>query len=273
MDVESFFDTCCIKRLWVQPCAEQSGAEGIARYLTLLDKYGVKATLFVTTDSLAYTLPYLRQAKENGHSLAFHATEHIASTDLTKDEFERQIQSGTEKMKETFGETPSGYRAPCFKLDDERLNIVKKYFVYDSSNLAYEKACSTDTFSLDEFVPRADNIFQKGEFFEFRPCIGKLLWVKFPLSGGGYIRLLPWFIVASALKKYIKTHDTYLFYVHPFELVDNKEKCIKKLSLKDKLYIKIGRKKYLKKIERIIVYLKKAGYVFLTPEEYIKKNI
>jgi hypothetical protein len=270
MDIETFFDTCCIKRLGVQPYEEGAGAEGIEKYLNLLDKYGIKATMYVTTASLAYTLPYLKRAKEKGHSLAFHATEHIEATHLTKEEFERQIRLGIETMREAFGETPKGYRAPCFKLDEERLPIVEKYFSYDSSNLAYEKACDEATFRLDEFSKKADNIYQKGDFFEFRPCIGKLLGKKFPVSGGGYLRLSPWFIAAHAVKKYIKTHDSYLFYVHPFELSDRKEDCIKRLSRQDRLYIKRGRRSYLKKIEKIIVYLQKEGYIFLNMEEYIK---
>jgi peptidoglycan/xylan/chitin deacetylase (PgdA/CDA1 family) len=120
MDVETFFDTSCIKRLGVTPYEEGACAEGIDKFLDILNKHGIKATLFVTTDSLKYTAPYLKKAQSQGHILAFHATNHVAPINLTLEEFEEQIRQGVETMQSTFGGTPSGYRAPCFMLDDER---------------------------------------------------------------------------------------------------------------------------------------------------------
>jgi hypothetical protein len=148
--------------------------------------------------------------------------------------------------------------------------VVEKYFAYDSSNLGFKEACADATFSLDDYEKNNDIVYKKNNFYEFRPCSGSLFGKLLPVSGGAYLRLVPWCFAFHSLKKYIRTHESYLFYVHPFELCTKKEECVKKLKFTDRLYINIGRRSYYKKIEKIINFLKKEGYVFTTPEEYIK---
>jgi peptidoglycan/xylan/chitin deacetylase (PgdA/CDA1 family) len=272
MDVESFFDTCCVKEAGIEPCAADCCAEGIGTFLQILDEYQIPATMFVTTDSLDYTLPYLQVAKQKGHVLAFHATEHVSTTNLSLQQFEDNLQRGIQIMSETFGEQPKGYRAPCFGLNNEQEKVVEKYFTYDSSNLGFQKALNSASFSMQDFTQKSNVVYQKGNFYEFRPCVGRLLFRKFPLSGGGYLRLVPWVFLSHAVKRYIRTHNDFLFYVHPFELCSQKISCVKKLAFHNRLYVNIGRRTYAKKIKKIICLLKQEGYQFINSEEYIKQE-
>ena len=50
-DVESFFDTSCVREKGIRFDKNHDGAEGFAAYLSLLDEYDIRATLFLTVDT------------------------------------------------------------------------------------------------------------------------------------------------------------------------------------------------------------------------------
>ena len=62
-----------------------------------------------------------------------------------------------------------------------------------------------------------------------------------------------------------------MFYVHPYEVSKNKVPKLKNLKFVEWLFIRIGRKSYLRKIEKIIKYLKKKGFEFKSLGEYAKE--
>ena len=66
---------------------------------------------------------------------------------------------------------------------------------------------------------------------------------------------------------YIRRHDYYVFYLHPFELTRRKIPFFKELKNYDKYYIKQGIRHYNRRVERIIQMLLKNGYEFVTFEK------
>ena len=62
-----------------------------------------------------------------------------------------------------------------------------------------------------------------------------------------------------------------MFYVHPYEVSKKKAPRMKGLKFVEWLFVRIGRKSYLKKIEKIIKYLKKKGFEFKSLNEYTKE--
>ena len=99
----------------------------------------------------------------------------------------------------------------------------------------------------------------------------KVLNGSIPISGGGYLRLIPFFFINHYLKKYIKKNNSYIFYCHPFEVSNGKLPKFSELSFVERSYINHNRGKYLKRIEKIIKYLIKNNYEFNTFEQYIEK--
>ena len=86
-DVESFFDTSCVKEKGIRFDKNYDGVEGFADYLSLLDEYGIRATLFLTADIANRWQEILKKAVKNGHRLAVHAYNHEDVTRLSGDEF------------------------------------------------------------------------------------------------------------------------------------------------------------------------------------------
>lgn len=270
MDVETLFDTSCLEEKQTPYEKEIDAKNGFIGYLRLLDNYGVKATLFLTGDTLNLWQKEILSAKDSGHEIATHALKHENVTKADNESFSNSVKEMAKITKNAFGATPKGFRAPCFGIDENKIEILKGLgYTYDSSALNYDKAMRSGYLDLSAYEKLNDVVYKKEGFYEFKPCVGKVLFKTLPVSGGAYLRVLPWFIVKNAVKRYIKKSDAYLFYVHPFEVVNERIPKNDKLTVFEKLYLKRGRKSYLKKIESIIKMLKNEGYIFQTMEKYI----
>ncbi len=266
MDVERFTDTECVANSSEKVNVDLM--DGFDEYLKILDKHGIKGTLF-TVGSLAPKIAdKLKKAINNGHRLALHSYKHIAPIDVKLDTFKSEILKTKEHLSKLFNTEIVGFRAPFFSLDSDRLSILKDLgFKYDSSHLDYQKARHTVELSLKGFKEFTKNIFYDGEFFEFGLSKQKVLGMPFPISGGGYVRLSNWGFVKTLIKQYLKENDYYVFYLHPFELTTQKIPYLKDLKSYDKYYLQYGINSYGKHIEQIIIMLKNFGYEFVTFEE------
>lgn len=266
MDVEAFTDTECVSNSSVN--VEVDLLDGFDEYIKILDRHGIKSTLF-TVGSLAPKITNrIKRHISNGHKLALHGYEHIAPMSLTTEQFKEQTKKAKQTLSEIFGTEISGYRAPCFSIDNERLSILKELgFKYDSSHLGFTKARHTVELDLNSFKELRDGIFCDNGFFEFGLSKQKIFGQPYPISGGGYIRLGNWEFLKGVIKQYIKQNDYYVFYLHPFELTTQKIPFIRDLKPYDQYYIKTGISSYGRHIEQIIKMLKAFGYQFVTFEE------
>lgn len=270
MDVESYYDTSCLKEIGFKGSDEYACASEIDEFLSLMQEIGAKATFFATSDFLPLSYEYLKKAKDLGHGIGIHAKEHISPIHQSVKEFENSLKSAKTEIEQSLGVEVISYRAPCFGLDEDRLKIVKDVGIKaDSSFLDFERALNSGTFSLDGFRKINDTVYEKDGFYEFKISKSKIFGKSIPVSGGAYLRLMPWFLVKYLLKKYLKTADSYVFYTHPFELSTLDLPIPKNLPFFKKVYINRGRKVYLKRIRKIIKLLKKQNYEFLSFENFV----
>ena len=258
MDVESYYDTTCLKENNIPPVEEFCCASQVDEYLSFLNKKGLKATFFVVISFLPYVKETLLKAVKTGHEIGLHAYEHhvIKSQDIK--EFEKDIKESISIIKKELGVTPVSFRAPCFEIDEEHLEVVRRNgLVLDSSlhevDDSYEK--------LNDIVAR------KGEYFEFTVPTKKMFGRTINLYGGGYARTLP---IQGLIKKNIKKSNAYIFYFHPFEINPNELPLFEGIKSGEKTYINRGRKSYFKKIRELIEVMEKDGYQFMTFSEFAK---
>ena len=162
-----------------------------------------------------------------------------------------------------------GYRAPCFSLDRERLDLVEKSgFEYDSSRIDFSMHPLYGTIKMDDYLALSNNIFRKNNFFEFQVSTLSMLKRTIPVSGGGYIRIFPWIIMKRLVQKYIMNNDLYILYIHPFELSNRNTPSVPdSTSWKTKFRFGYGRDSVSNKINLLIRLLKDNGYQFVTFSE------
>lgn len=268
IDVESLYDSELLKDR-MNYDSKYSYECYLKDYIDLLDKYNIKGTLFLLESSIKESKDIINYAIKNGHEIALHGKNHTSPFEQSDEEFEKTIKESKEKIEKEFNVEIKGYRAPCFGIDENKLKIIKKLgFKYDSSNLDFHLAKKSGNVNLDTYNKDHMCVASKDGFYEFSLAKVKAYSGHMPVSGGGYIRLVPWFVMKYYIKKYFKKADSYIFYVHPFEIGKGKIPNIKELNWKERLYLRIGRKQYLRKIEYIIKLLKKKGFEFKAMGEY-----
>lgn len=269
MDVESFADTECISASGIQVNADLM--DGIEEYIKILNQHGIKSTLFTVGDFAPKIADRLQTHIAEGHSLALHSFSHIPPMSVPLEQFRENIRSAKKRMQELFGVDVVGFRAPCFSIDEDRLNVLQELgFLYDSSHLGFLAARHTVKLNLDKFRMLRNGIFRKKNFYEFSLSTEKVFGHSFPVSGGGYVRLSHWGFIKALISHNIHHNNYYVFYLHPFELTKQKLPFLRELKLYDKYYIKTGIRNYKRRIEYIIRLLKKHGYEFVTFEQLVK---
>lgn len=267
MDVESFTDIECLKNIKFKE--DYNVNDGIKNYLDLLNKYNIKSNLFVLSSFVDSNKEILKEALNDGHKIALHGYDHTSPSLLNDNDFKNGIIKAKKHINELLKIEVNGYRAPCFSISNSKFSILEEMnFTYDSSYVDYKHTYNKSIFELSNFEKIYKCIYKKNDLYEFSLPVCN----NFPVGGGGYVRIAPWFFVKSLIKKYIKKNDLYIFYLHPFETSSANLPKIKQLKFYDKMYINYNRhQKYLNRIEKIIKLLIKNGFEFKTFEDIINK--
>lgn len=274
MDVESFGDISCLREKNRAEYENFRVENMMADYLDLLDKYGIKATFFVVCSSLEYTGEYLARAVKGGHEIALHGLTHdiIAHTD--REEIKRQLAEGKALLEREFNTKVCGYRAPCFAITNDVIEVVRELgFKYDSSRLDIKLSYVRSAAGFDGFERVCEGILKSENFYEISPCKVKTPFGTVNISGGGYLRLAPYSMVKRGIKKFLKTSDYYAFYCHPFDIFTGKVPPLKGISPLNAHYVKAGRKNFLSRTENIIKMLVDEGYAFSTIGDFLNTEI
>ena len=266
VDVEAFADTECVSNSGAD--VQEDMLDGLDEYIQILDKYGIKATMFSVCRTALAAKERIASHIAKGHSLALHSMDHIAPCLLSNEQFRQETSLAKKLLSETFGTEITGYRAPCFGIDNDKLDILRELgFLYDSSRIDFSAARHTVDVNMQRFEELRKGIFRSDGFFEFGLIHNRIFGQDFPISGGGYVRMFNWGIIKAAIMDYIRKNDYYVFYLHPFELSRKKTPHIPNLKFYDRIYLNYGLHSFPHKVEYIIRILKKAGYVFVTFDE------
>ncbi len=271
MDVEDFADAGCLVMRGINP--DNDVSDGVDEYISILERHGIKATLFTLKTTAEKIEEKLKMYSERGHSVAVHGYDHTPLNYLDADEFKSGIKKAKEYFEKLLGKEITGYRAPFFSMDNEKIEVLKELgFKYDSSSHDFTKnylkgKLIKGGFNLTDHERFLSGASHKDGFFEFSLSCENILGCSYPVSGGGYVRLCPWPLVKNGLRRYIRKNDFYVFYLHPFELSNNCPKDISGIPAAEKHYLNGGIKSYGRKIEKIISMLKREGYEFVTFDE------
>ena len=260
MDVESFYDTGCVKGKKVVVDPKFNCAKEIKKYVDFLDGHNIKATFFVTVSFLKEAKEYLLYAIEHGHEIGLHCYNHEKINKYTSEQFEEMIVKSKKEIKEELGVEPIGFRAPCYRSRIEFLDILSKHgFIFDSSVTKPNKK---------DFKKISDTVYYGHRMYEYIPVRRVVLGKEILLSGGGYLRMLPRKEIMRVIKKHIENHDGYMIYLHPFEISEDELPVPSNILAIQKAYVKYGRKEYLDRIEQILSYLKDNNYTFASMGDF-----
>ena len=260
MDVESYFDTLCLKNKKIDRNPKYNCAIDIQKYVHFLNKHHIKGTFFVVADFIKDCKEYLLEAIKDGHEIGLHCLHHQSYKKTSKEDFRKDIIEAIDIVKKELGVTPVGFRFPCFKPREELLDVLKELgFIYDSSVVKPSKK---------KYKQVQGFVYDRGDLVEFAPNIFDFPLKKVLLSGGGYCRFLEGKQLDSVLHKHINKNDSFLVYFHPFEIHEGYLPVPWNILAAQKRYLRKNRDKYLNFLDELIAYLKDHGYEFSNMKEY-----
>lgn len=273
MDIEDWYH---LDYFQGRNCDRQASMlDGLDEYVAILNESKVKSSFFVVGELIAPLSDTLGRLINQGHDLGLHTHRHVRPMLQSVAEFRHDLQQAIRIYQAVFSQAPEGFRAPCFSLDRERLDIVAQSgFHYDSSRIDFSDHPLYETLDLTGFDHVYPMVYRREQFFEFEVSTLPVMGKRIPVSGGGYIRIFPWFLMRRLILSYLRRNNIYVMYIHPFEL-----SLCRTPPLPDgtgaltKLRFLHGRHSVANKLRKLISMLASCGFEIVTFSELRKRMV
>jgi len=243
--------------------------DGTRVVLDLLDAHGVRATFFVLGWVADREPALVRDIAMRGHEIACHGYGHVLPMQLTEREFRDDLLRGRQALEEITGAPVVGYRAPSFSISERHLKILSEYFFrYDSSfhpfalHRRYGRLAQLGT-RLRAGVYRTDD-----GLIELALPVERFATAPFPVSGGGYFRVLPAALFRRLVRRALVRDGHYIMYLHSWEF-DPAQPRVRgaKLGARFRHYHNLVQT--LPRMQRLIPHLQNLGTRFVTATEFV----
>lgn len=223
VDVEDYFHVAALasaipRKSWDN--MEYRAEASTHRLCNLFADAGIKATFFVL-GWVARKSPHLvREIQAAGHEIASHGWSHSLVYNQTREEFTRETRDSKALLEDICGRPVEGYRASTYSITKRSLwaldVLCELGFRYDSSVFPIRH----DMYGIPDAPKHPGTIQAPGgaSIVEFPMSTATFAGVRVPVSGGGYFRLLPYWLISSGLRKLNNEKRPFVFYLHPWEV-------------------------------------------------------
>lgn len=190
------------------------------RLLQILDDGNVRATFFVL-GWVADRYPGLvREISDAGHEVASHGDRHRLVYQQGRAGLEQDLRRARRLLEDLTGQPVIGYRAPGFSIGPRApwaFDVIRKAgFLYDSSLFPARRVHggAPQAARAMHRIPVEDG----QELAEFPSSVIELGPFRVPFAGGGYVRLLPYSLIAWAMRRHNGHDEPACVYLHPREI-------------------------------------------------------
>jgi polysaccharide deacetylase family protein (PEP-CTERM system associated) len=184
--------------------------------LDILRQHKVRATFFVL-GLFAERLPeVVAEIAADGHEIGSHGYSHKPVFGIGPAAFADELARSVSLLEEISGQPVVGYRAPDFSITNDSLwalNIIANQGLhFDSSIFPYRNS----RYGIAD-APRHAYALANGliELPLSTVRWGRRTW---PVAGGGYLRLYPYFVTRWAIRRIEAERAPAVVYLHPYEL-------------------------------------------------------
>jgi polysaccharide deacetylase family protein (PEP-CTERM system associated) len=221
VDVEDYFQVVAFETLVRRADWDRYPSrvvESTGRLLDLLAERGVRGTFF-TLGWIARKFPSLvSRIAGAGHEVASHGDWHRRVSQLDVAGFRAELRDSKAALEDAGGQPCLGYRAPSFSVvpgGEWAFEVMlEEGYRYDSSLFPVRRP--------DYGYPAAPEgpcllDCPSGTLLELPLATTRLLGVRLPAAGGGYLRQLPLALHRRAFGAADRAGVSAMFYVHPWE--------------------------------------------------------
>jgi polysaccharide deacetylase family protein (PEP-CTERM system associated) len=223
IDVEDYFhvsvfDGILPRSRW--DAMETRVASNTDRLLEVFQNAQVKGTFFVL-GWVAERFPQLiRRIARAGHEVASHGTAHRLVYDMTPKAFREDVRRSKAVLEDATGGMVLGYRAPSYSITPRSLwaidILIEEGYRYDASIFPIHH----DRYGIPLSPRHAFRLDRSGGVIIEAPA-STVRWgpFNFPVAGGGYFRILPYWWTRSGIERVNRLERRpAIFYLHPWEI-------------------------------------------------------
>ncbi|SHJ34952.1 polysaccharide deacetylase family protein, PEP-CTERM locus subfamily [Dethiosulfatibacter aminovorans DSM 17477] len=273
LDLEEWYHLEYVKEYKDIISSEQRFASKVIPFLKTMADNGVYLTVFVLEETARENRDIVKQIADLGHEIGCHGKEHELVYELTTKEFRKRIGESKKVLEDIIGKPIKGYRAPCFSMENEKFDVLWDLgFIYDASLIRFKEHKLYNVMDMSSFDKMESMIYRKGDKYEFETPTLEIMGKSIPISGGGYFRLFPLWLMKYFMRKHWEKEDNFVFYIHPFEIVGETLENGKRMGTKNHFRFQVGRPGLSEKLIRYIKWLKKQNVEFMKFSDYIDLN-
>lgn len=220
VDVEDYFHVAAFEKQ-ITPADWNDMTPRVDRNTRVLldqfDRNNAKATFFFL-GWVAQRFPDLvKEVQRRGHEVASHGFSHTKVHQQTQAEFRDDVIRAKDILEQLTGQPVIGYRAPSFSINKQSewaFEILKDIgHLYSSSTYPIKH----DLYGVPDW-PQLPYMRPEGIWEIPMPTL-TMFGRQLPIAGGGYFRLMPYWLSSSLISKFLKEDRMpYMFYFHPWEI-------------------------------------------------------
>ncbi|GAB5441654.1 MAG: DUF3473 domain-containing protein [Fuerstiella sp.] len=160
----------------------------------------------------------VREIQSAGHEIGCHSQQHQLVYELGPDRFRADLRTSRDVLQQITGKPVRLYRSPSFSVTRKSLwalpILAEEGFTIDSSIYPVRH----DRYGIPD-APRQPFLCDTpgGPIAEFPGMVCSVGATNIPVGGGGYLRLLPWFVTERMLRQVRRQRRPLNVYIHPWE--------------------------------------------------------
>ncbi|HKZ73029.1 MAG TPA: XrtA system polysaccharide deacetylase [Steroidobacteraceae bacterium] len=224
VDVEDYFQVAALapaipRESWAE--REYRVEANTERVLGVLAERGVRGTFFVLGWIAEKSPALVKRIAAAGHEIASHGYSHELIYTQTQSAFRTETSRSKRHLEDLIGEPVIGYRAASFSVTSASLwaldVLIDLGFKYDSSVFPIHH----DRYGIPGAAREPGTITAPSgrTLVEFPMATAEYFGLHLPVSGGGYFRILPYFLTRAGLRRInSKQRWPFVFYMHPWEV-------------------------------------------------------
>jgi len=224
VDVEDYFHVAALapnihRDSWAS--RESRVVSNTQKLLAIFEQFDVRGTFFVLGWVAERHPQLVRDIAARGHEIACHGYSHRLVYEQSPEEFYSETLRAKNLLEEITGSAVVGYRAASYSIVRESLwaldILVELGFAYDSSIFPVRH----DRYGIPnaERVPHRLATLKGKTIVEWPLATARILGCRLPVAGGGYFRLLPYWLSRWGLASINRRElQPFIFYLHPWEI-------------------------------------------------------
>lgn len=191
--------------------------ETLAKVLDELDRLDIKATCFCLGKMATDFPQVVREIARRGHEVGCHSNEHIWLNKMTEKQLRRDTSDAIKALEDVSGQKVVSFRAPAFSITQQNKWAVNVLADCGIENDASIFPTNRDFGGYKGFPQDTPCIIshEGATLKEYPISLTSVLGKTMAYSGGGFFRLLPYWLVSRTMKQ----RDYNICYFHLNDLI------------------------------------------------------